>query len=69
MTTLTIKTEKEEVIEAVKALLRGFKVAYEESSYDPEFVAKIEISMQQVRQGKTIKYEPGSDLWDLVNSK
>lgn len=30
MTTLTIKTEKEEVIEAVKALLREFKVAFEE---------------------------------------
>ena len=72
MTTLTIKTEKEEVIEAVKALLRGFKVAFEEreeQSYDPEFVAMIKESEQQIKKGKTVKYEPGTNLWDLVNSK
>ena len=58
MTTLTIKTENEEVINAVRALLNGFKVAFEEqSSYDPEFVAKIEKSRQQVREGKTVKID------------
>lgn len=72
MTTLTIKTEKEEVIEAVKALLREFKVAFEENKdkpYDPEFIAMINESEQQVREGKTVQYEPGTNLWDLVNSK
>ena len=72
MTTLTIKTEKEEVIEAVKELLGRFKVAFEEREdkpYDPEFVAMIKESEQQVKEGKTIKYEPGTNLWDLVDTK
>jgi hypothetical protein len=72
MTTLTIKTEKEEVIVAVRALLRGFEVAFEESDdrqYDPEFVAMIKKSEQQVKEGKTVKYEPGTNLWDLVDTK
>jgi len=29
-----------------------------DSPYDPEFVAKIEKSRQQIKEGKTIKYEP-----------
>jgi len=72
MTTLTIKTEKEEVIEAVKALLRRFEVAFEEREdkpYDPGFVAMIKESEQQVREGKTVQYEPGTNLWDLVDTK
>ncbi|MBO9612196.1 MAG: hypothetical protein J7619_05845 [Dyadobacter sp.] len=63
MTTLTIKTESEEVMNAVRALLNGFKVAFEEASpYDPEFVAKIEKSRQQVREGKTVKIDL-DDIW------
>lgn len=72
MTTLTIKTEKEEVIVAVRALLRGFEVAFEENDdrpYDPEFVAMIKKSEQQVKEGKTVKFEPGTNLWDLVDTK
>ena len=72
MTTLTIKTEKEEVIEAVKELLGRLKVAFEEREdkpYDPEFVAMIKESEQQVKEGKTVKYEPGTNLWDLVDTK
>lgn len=72
MTTLTIKTEKEEVIVAVKELLRRFKVAFEEREdkpYDPKFVAMIKESEQQVKEGKTVKYEPGTNLWDLVDTK
>ena len=37
--------------------------------YDPEFVAMIKESEQQIKKGKTVKYEPGTNLWDLVNSK
>lgn len=58
MTTLTIETENEEVLKAVKALLKGFGVSYKEhtdSPYDPEFVAKILKSERQIREGKTIK--------------
>jgi hypothetical protein len=60
------------VIVAVRALLRGFEVAFEESDdrqYDPEFVAMIKKSQQQVKEGKTVKYEPGTNLWDLVDTK
>jgi|GEM_PF-2022089 len=72
MTTLTIKTESEEVIAAVRALLRGFEVTFEErddKTYAPEFVSMIKESEQQVREGKTVKYEPGTNLWDLVDTK
>ncbi|MGV3602879.1 MAG: DUF2683 family protein [Dyadobacter fermentans] len=72
MTTLTIKTENEEVMNAVRALLRGFKVTFEEREdkpYDPEFVAMIKESERQIREGKTVQYEPGTNVWDLVNSK
>jgi hypothetical protein len=63
MTTLTIKTENKEVMNAVRALLTGFKVTFEETSpYDPEFVAKIEKSRQQVREGKTVKIDL-DDIW------
>ncbi|MHA4738518.1 DUF2683 family protein [Dyadobacter sp. MSC1_007] len=63
MTTLTIKTENQEVMNAVRALLKGFKVPFEEKSpYDPEFVAKIEKSRQQVREGKTVKIDL-DDIW------
>jgi hypothetical protein len=71
MTTLTIKTENEEVMEAVRALLRGFQVAFEEKEekpYDPRFVSMIKESEQQVKEGKTVKYEPGTNIWNLVNT-
>lgn len=58
MTTLTIDTKDEQVLKAVKALLRGFDISFEEKEdfpYDPEFVAKIERSRQEVREGKTSK--------------
>ncbi|TDE10005.1 DUF2683 family protein [Dyadobacter psychrotolerans] len=60
MTTLTINTEDKEVLNAVKALLKGFKVSFKEKQdapYNPEFVAKIEKSRQEVREGKTVKIE------------
>ncbi|ACT93926.1 DUF2683 family protein [Dyadobacter fermentans] len=72
MTTLTIKTENQEVMKAVRALSRGFKVAFEEKEdkpYDPEFVAMIKESEQQINEGKTVQYEPGTNVWDLANSK
>lgn len=72
MTTLTIKTEDKEVMKAVRALLRGFQVAFEEKEekpYDPAFVAMVKESEKEVREGKTVQYQPGTDIWDLVNTK
>ncbi len=65
MTTLTINTEDKQVLTAVKALLKGFKVSFDEKQdkpYNPEFVAKIEKSRQQIREGKTIKIDL-DDIW------
>ena len=64
MTTLTINTEDKEILKAVKALLKGFKVSFEEKddTYNPEFVAKIEKSRQQVREGKAVKMDL-DDIW------
>ncbi len=58
MTTLTIDTKDKEILKAVKALLKGFEVPFEvesDSPYDPEFVAKIKKSQQEVKDGKTVK--------------
>lgn len=65
MTTLTIDTKDKQVLNAVKALLKGFQVSFEETEenpYDPEFVAKIEKSRQQIREGKTVKIEL-DEIW------
>lgn len=72
MTTFTIDTEDPEILKAVKALLKGFKVPFKEKiekPYDPEFLAMIKESEQQVKDGKTVKLESISDLWDLTVTK
>jgi hypothetical protein len=72
MTTLTINTENQEVLKAVKALLKGFKVSFvekKEQAYDPEFVEMIRRSEAQIAEGKTVTLESTSNLWDLVNTK
>ncbi|MEO6684468.1 MAG: DUF2683 family protein [Dyadobacter sp.] len=72
MTTLTIETEDPQIIKAVKALLKGFEVSFKENSqspHDPEFVEKIKKSEQQIKEGKTVKFEPGTNLWDLATTK
>jgi hypothetical protein len=68
MKTLIIHTEEDKV-QIIKDFLNSIKVKFEtkttsteESPYDPEFVAKIERSRQQLKEGKgrIIKIE---DLW------
>ena len=49
--------EQEDALKAfAKALKMKFKVTREES-YDPDFVAKIQESRRQVKEGKTVKIE------------
>lgn len=72
MTILTIDTRDKKVLDAVKTLLKGFKVPFEEKverPYDPAFVAMIKESEQQVKQGDTVILEEGANVWDLVNTK
>ena len=69
MKTLIIHTEDDK-IQIIKDFLNSIKVKFEtkttsneeESTYDPQFVAKIERSRQQLKEGKVtrIKIE---DLW------
>jgi len=69
METIIIHTE-ENKMELIKDFLKSIKVTFEtkttskveESPYNPEFVAKIERSRQQLKEGKVtrIKIE---DLW------
>ncbi|MCE7064378.1 DUF2683 family protein [Dyadobacter sp. CY326] len=72
MTTLFINTEDQTVLKAVKALLKGFRVTFEEGpskEYNPEFVAMVEEGEKQIREGRTTELKEGENLWDLVSSK
>jgi hypothetical protein len=72
MTTFTIDTEDQQVLKAVKALLKGFHVSFEEKKdkpYNAEFVAMVKESERQIKEGKTVTLEPGANIWDLVNTK
>jgi hypothetical protein len=56
----TAYTEDASQIEAVKAFMKALKVKFEiskDSPYNPEFVAKIEKSKQQVLEGKVTRVE------------
>jgi hypothetical protein len=58
MTTFTIHTDDKEHLNALKAMLKALKVKFEVSEdkpFNPEFVAKINQSIKQVKEGKTTK--------------
>jgi hypothetical protein len=53
-------------IKALKAFMKALKIKFEvteqESSYNPEFVEKIQESRQQAMEGKTVKIAL-DDIW------
>ncbi|HEX3385746.1 MAG TPA: DUF2683 family protein [Mucilaginibacter sp.] len=55
MGTLIVHPENKEQSDALKTFMKAFKIVFEEekSVYDPEFVAKIKKSREQVRNGET----------------
>ncbi len=58
--TFIIRPETVEQENALKAFVKAIKMKFEvskEKPYDPEFVAKIQESRQQVKEGKTVKIE------------
>lgn len=63
METYSIHTEKAQ-LRAIKPLLKVLKVNIEkvEKPYDPEFVRKMDKSIQQVKEGKTVKIAL-DDIW------
>lgn len=56
---ITAHFEDASQIKAIKAVLKAFKIKFNISkattTYDPEFVAKIEESMKQALEGNTVK--------------
>ncbi|MGV1012194.1 MAG: DUF2683 family protein [Flavobacterium sp.] len=69
MKTLIIHAEADKV-QIIKDFLNSIKVKFEtkttstedETPYDPEFVAKIERSRQQLKEGKVTRIKT-EDLW------
>ena len=55
METLIVHPNNKEQLNALKAFMKAFKISFEEekAGYDPEFVAKIQESRKQVRNGET----------------
>jgi len=67
MSTLLVHTQDDGQLKATKAFLKALKIPFEkvedgESPYNPEFVAKIEKSMQQANEGKVVKIDL-DDIW------
>lgn len=63
--TFIIHPETEEQENALKALVKALKIKFEitkEKPYDPEFVAKIQKSRLQAKDGKTPKMDL-DDIW------
>jgi len=55
METIIVHPDNKEQLDALKAFMKAFKISFEEeqSAYDPEFVAKIKKSREQVKTGET----------------
>ncbi len=65
METLKVHTKNKAQADAIKAVLKAMEIPFEsegESTYDPEFVAKIKASEEEEKYGKT-KAIKTDDLW------
>ncbi|NEW82832.1 MAG: hypothetical protein GZ094_10775 [Mariniphaga sp.] len=65
---ITAYTEDAAQIEAIKSVLKALKIKFEiskEKPYNPEFVAKINQSRQDYKDGKgtVVSLEELNDLW------
>ena len=67
METLILQSNNQEKLEALKAVAKALKVKIksEESPYNPEFVAKIEKSREDMKAGKgrTVSMEELEASW------
>jgi oligoendopeptidase F len=64
METLIAHPANKEQLNALKAFMKALKVDFkvEKSPYNPEFVAKIEKSKQEIKEGKGVRIKV-EDLW------
>jgi hypothetical protein len=55
METLIVHPDSKEQLDAMKTFMKAFKISFEDgqSTYDPDFVAKIQESREQVKRGET----------------
>ncbi|HEY8929906.1 MAG TPA: DUF2683 family protein [Mucilaginibacter sp.] len=55
METLIVHPENKKQLAALKSFMKAFNISFEEekSEYNPEFVAKIKESREQVKRGET----------------
>jgi hypothetical protein len=65
---LIVHPDSEDKFEALKAFMKAFKIKFEitkEKPYDPKFVAKIEKSQQDYKngKGKKITLDELNSLW------
>jgi len=54
-----------EQIEAIKTIFKAFKIKFEveeEKSYSPEFVERVLLAKEEIKQGKGVKIAT-KDLW------
>lgn len=71
MLNLTIDTEDKRIIEAVRALLKGYGVSYsekrEKSPYSASFVKKVKKAKTRITKGEFIEVDP-ENLWESIES-
>ena len=65
MNTIIAHPGTSEQADALKAVMKALKIQFEETAdkpYNPEFVAKINESRQQAKEGKTVRIAL-DDIW------
>ncbi len=62
MQSLVLHTENREQLKAIKDLVKSLNIKHEEYPYNPEFIAKIDESRKQAKEGKLIRLKT-EDLW------
>lgn len=67
METIVVHPKNQKQLAAVEAVLKALNVTFKkegERLYNPEFIAKMKQSDQDVKAGRTTKIEP-ADIWNL----
>jgi len=64
METVIARPVNKEQLAALKAIMKAMKVDFttEKSTYNPEFLAKVDRAEEQIKSGKYRKVTP-SDIW------
>jgi hypothetical protein len=55
METILVYPKNREKLEALKAFLKALEIDFEKSPYNPDFVAKIKRSDEDIKAGRTFK--------------